>query len=442
MKYYSTNNRSHRVSFSHAVQQGLAPDGGLYMPETIPVFSNAVIEALHTMSFEEMAYHALIPYTSDDLSETELRGIIERALIMDAPLVPLQSATSRAHTFAMEQFHGPTLAFKDFGGRFMAQFLSVFRRGASRDLTILVATSGDTGSAVAQGFYGIEGIHVCILYPSGKVSAVQEQQLTTIGGNVRAVEIQGSFDDCQALVKRAFNDPLLMQSREYTSANSINIARLLPQMLYYVRAIGFLQQQFAQTVFITPSGNFGNITAGLLTKMMGLPISKFIAAVNRNDVFPMYLHTGEFRAKPSVQTPSNAMDVGNPSNFARMMELFHHDVIATRRSLDSYSIPDEDTFQAIRDVYAQYGYVIDPHGAVGYRALERYFESHRIDPETAYVILETAHPAKFGDVVMQALGIMPAMPERLRVCMDKPKHSVILPNDYQLFREYLMQESS
>ncbi len=440
MKYYSTNNPAHHVSFAHAVQEGLAPDGGLYMPEFIPKLSSNVLESLHSMTFHEMAFHALHPYTSDDMSDHELREIIKKALVMDAPSIRLHDTQSQhKNIFFLEQFHGPTLAFKDFGGRFMAQFLAFFRQQANKPLTILVATSGDTGSAVAQGFYGLEGINVCILYPSGKVSKVQEQQLTTIGGNVRAIEVQGTFDDCQALVKQAFNDPILRAHGDYTSANSINIARLLPQMLYYFRAIGQVQQEFKNVVFITPSGNFGNLTAGLFTKFMGLPIEHCLAAVNRNDIVPQYLLSGKYEPKPSVQTPSNAMDVGNPSNFARLMALFDNDVQTMRKHVSSYSTSDEDTFVMMKEIHERYGYVADPHGAVGFHALQQYAQSHILSDETAYIILETAHPAKFGDVVEQALGVAPELPERLKACMEKPKQALLLESSYTTLRSYLMQ---
>jgi threonine synthase len=452
MHLYSTSNRTHTADFTKAVLQGLADDGGLYMLERINTLPASFFDQLHTMSFADMSVkvmHTLLgELFPSSAQQAALEAIVRETVNFDAPLVQLDDTA-----FVVELFHGPTLAFKDFGARFMARMMRYLREqyvNDPRELTVLVATSGDTGSAVARGFWGIEGIRVVILYPQGKVSHVQEQQLTTMGANVQALEIQGTFDDCQALVKRAFQDAELNDAVALTSANSINIARLLPQSLYYVRGYAQLQAlmnsrsediKAASVVFSTPSGNFGNLTAGMIAKRMGLPVHRFVAGVNRNDTIPLFLQSGEYVAKPSVSTPSNAMDVGNPSNFARMFDLCGHSVDALRRELYSTSISDEETLRTVQHVHSCHGYVMCPHTAVGYAAWKRYCAT--LPPEqhlsTRGIILATAHPAKFGDVVEPVLGTNVEIPPRLQEYLHKTKQSLVLPNDYQSVKQYLLQ---
>jgi threonine synthase len=456
MLLYSTSNRTHTADITKAILQGLADDGGLYMLERISRLPSAFFYELPRMSFGDMAVQVMQTLLGEALSERDcaaLDTIVREVVSFDAPLVRLNETTS-----VVELFHGPTLAFKDFGARFMAQMMRYLRERSAQNsaqsseqdkriLTVLVATSGDTGSAVARGFWKIPGIRVVILYPQGKVSRVQEQQLTTMGENVIALEVEGTFDDCQALVKTAFQDTELNEHVALTSANSINIARLLPQSLYYFRAFAQLQAERAQhgdngysVVFCTPSGNFGNLTAGMIAAHMGLPVQRFVAGVNRNDTIPLFLQHGEYRAKPSVSTPSNAMDVGNPSNFARLFDLYGHSVEAVRSDLVSYSISDEDTLATIKEVYAEYQYVMCPHTAVGYAALQRYYRtlSPQEQASTQGIVLATAHPAKFADIVEPALGIRIPVPERLQEYLDKPKQAIALPNSYQHLKSYLL----
>jgi threonine synthase len=448
MNLYSTSNRAHTTDFAHAVLQGQADDGGLYMLERINTLPSAFFQNIATMSFPDMASEVIRTLVADALDAHDLDaldGIVREAINFDAPLVQLDE-----QTYIVELFHGPTLAFKDFGARFMARMMKYLRErhvDDSRELTVLVATSGDTGSAVARGFWKTPGIRVVILYPQGKVSHVQEQQLTTMGENVQALEIQGTFDDCQALVKTAFRDADLNARVALTSANSINIARLLPQSLYYFRAYAQLVARHSfhadehQLVFCTPSGNFGNLTAGMFAKKMGLPVHRFVAGVNRNDTMPLFLQTGEYHAKPSVSTPSNAMDVGNPSNFARMFDLYGHDVERLREDLWSASISDEDTLATVKRVREAHQYVMCPHTAVGYAALELY---KQILPATKQasmrgVVLATAHPAKFGDIVGPVLQTKIEIPQRLQEYLDKPKNALVLPNEYESLKRYLLE---
>jgi threonine synthase len=451
MKLYSTSNRSHTTNFAHAVLQGQADDGGLYMLEHINSLSASFFHNIATMSFPDMASEVMRMLLGDAVNAHDLDAIVREAMNFDAPLVQLDE-----QTFVVELFHGPTLAFKDFGARFMARMMQYLREKhvsdtpTAQELTVLVATSGDTGSAVARGFWKTPGMRVVILYPHGKVSHVQEQQLTTMGENVQALEIQGTFDDCQALVKTAFRDAELNKSVALTSANSINIARLLPQSLYYFRAYAQLQNllprplQNSQLLFCTPSGNFGNLTAGMFAKKMGLSVSRFIAGVNRNDTMPLFLQTGTYQAKPSVSTPSNAMDVGNPSNFVRMFDLYEHDVERLRQDVWSVSISDEETLATVKHVYEAYHYVVCPHTAVGYAAFKRYQESLLKTPvgEQATmrgVILATAHPAKFGDIVEPVLQTKIEIPPRLQEYLDKPKNALVLPNEYERLKTYLIE---
>ena len=428
MKFYSTNNRNHVVDLREAVIQGLAPDNGLYMPEAIPQLSDSVIKKLPTLTFKEIGYEVVKNLIGNDLPDQELHKLIDHTLQFDAPLVQVET-----DVYALELFHGPTLAFKDFGARFLAGLLGYFAKAQNREITILVATSGDTGSAVANAFLNVAGTRVVVLYPSGKVSEAQEKQFTTLGGNITALEVNGTFDDCQRLVKQAFLDAELKQELFLTSANSINIARLIPQSFYYFRAYAQLKNN-KPVVFAVPSGNFGNLTAGLLAKRMGLPIDRFVAATNVNDVIPLYLKTGEFNPRPSIQTISNAMDVGNPSNFARMLDLFNHDFAELSKQIRGYAFSDKHTREAMKKIYAKSNYQADPHGAVGYLGLTRFMKDN---PGYTGVFLETAHPAKFKDVVEEALQTQIEVPERLQAFMKGEKKSVLISSDFKEFKELL-----
>jgi len=405
MKYYSLNSPGKFVDFKEATIRGQAPDKGLYFPETIPALPKDLLKNIDTLSREELAFRVIRPYTGDTLPESELRRIVGETISFDFPLVPIAPATNspgkpspatapgagntQPQTSSLELFHGPTLAFKDVGARFMSRCLGYFVKDNTRPVTVLVATSGDTGGAVASGFYGVDGVRVVILYPSGKVSSVQELQLTTLGQNITALEVEGSFDDCQQMVKQAFADKTLQQELFLTSANSINVARWLPQQFYYF----FAWQQWADKsnppVICVPSGNFGNICAGLLAHQSGLPARHFIAATNANDVIPKFLATGTLNTQPAIPTLSNAMDVANPSNFVRILEIFENQLPSLKESLSSTSITDEETITAIRDLYNNHHYLADPHGAVGWLALQRYLGSH---PGEKGYFLETAHP--------------------------------------------------
>lgn len=438
MKLYSTKNKQKRVSLKEAVLKGLPEDNGLYMPVEIPKLPPAFIQNLSDYSFQEIAFTVAKTLFAGEIPEPDLRGIIENAINFPAPVVKLNDSQ-----YVLELFHGPSLAFKDFGARFMAQLMSYFNHGKKRDLIILVATSGDTGGAVAAGFHQTPGIQVVILYPSGKVSPLQEKQLTTLGGNVTALEVDGTFDDCQALVKTAFLDQKLNNEVRLSSANSINIARLIPQSFYYFEAFKQVQPTDKELVFCVPSGNFGNLTAGLMAQRMGLPITHFIAATNINDVVPTYLRTRQYTPQVSIRTLSNAMDVGNPSNFARMVDLYGgesnlkgstwnnmHDHIS------GYAYNDEETEQAMREVYSRHQYTIDPHGAVGYLALREHQKTH---PNTLGVILETAHPAKFKDDVDRILGRNTNIPLRLAELASKEKVATTMPNHFDSFKSWLLE---
>lgn len=437
MRLYSTNNHLLKTTFLHAAVQGLADDGGLWMPETLPHLSDSFFANLATMDFPTMASHVMQAFIGDEIPTDDINKLVRDAFDFDSPIVRIVD-----NIYALELFHGPTLAFKDFGARFMARAMSYARAKlntqTSEDLCVLVATSGDTGSAVARGFWNVPGIRVVILYPQGKVSDVQEKQLTTMGGNISALEVQGTFDDCQALVKTAFQDNDLTNRLPLTSANSINIARLLPQSLYYFRAMALLPEEARKNViFCTPSGNFGNITGGLFAKAMGLNIAKFIAASNRNDTFPKYLQTGTYSAKPSVETPSNAMDVGNPSNFARIEALYKGSIDEIRKEIVGFSISDEETLQTVVEVEKSHGYLMCPHTAVGYAAVQKYREMSGNFTQTA-VILSTAHPAKFGEVIEPVLKKSVELPERLQEYVRKQKQATLLPNNYDRLKAYLL----
>jgi threonine synthase len=432
MRLYSTKSKESFVSLEEAVFKGLPDDNGLYMPEAIPQLPDAFLKSLKGQSFQDIGFEICRHLFQGVIPDSDLRSIIGNAINFPAPIVRLDD-----ETYVLELFHGPSLAFKDFGARFMAQLMSYFNRGNGRELVILVATSGDTGGAVAAGFYKTPGIKVVVLYPSGKVSHLQEKQLTTLGENITAIEVDGTFDDCQALVKQAFLDRDLTMNIRLSSANSINIARLIPQSFYYFEAYKQLPDDGRPVVFCVPSGNFGNLTAGLFAKKMGLPVHQFIAATNSNDIVPAYLNTGEYRPRPSVPTLSNAMDVGNPSNFARMFDLFGSTWNNFRQDIRGYAFSDAQTEAAMRQVFSEHnGYVIDPHGAVGILALRAYQTA--VKEPMKGVVLETAHPAKFLPDVERILGRRIVVPERLAVLAEREKHAVRLGTDFGTFKEWLV----
>ncbi len=431
MNYYSTNKKCLPVTFREAVMKGLAADGGLFMPEEIPRLPNSFFQNLKAMSFQEIAYAVGSHLLKTELPPAKLREIIESAFNFDAPLYPL---SEQIHV--LELFHGPTLAFKDFAARFMARLMAYFIAQSRQKLTILVATSGDTGSAVADGFFQMDGIQVFILYPSGKVSTIQEKQLTTRGENIVALEIQGTFDDCQQLVKQSFMDQSQVSKLNLTSANSINIARLFPQSFYYFYAAAQLPAPLQPVIFSVPSGNLGNVTAGAIAKRMGLPVAKFVAAVNANDGIPKYLQTGQFQPQPTHQTLSNAMDVGNPSNFTRILDLYQNNPEKIRTDFWSVSISDEEVCHIIQEVYSQFNYILDPHGAVGYAALKQYLKVSGWKNKT--ILLETAHPAKFLDAVQNLIPARISIPDRLKNCLQLEKKSILLPASFNMVKEFLL----
>lgn len=431
--YYSTQNPQHRVSLEEAVLRGLPPDNGLYMPEQIRRFDLDMFEHLRGLSFQDLSFEVARQLLGEEIPADILRHMVREALSFDTPLVQLDNTAG-----VLELFHGPTMAFKDVGARFMAQLMAYFvQQHGGETLRILVATSGDTGGAVANGFFQVPGIEVVVLYPSGRVSFLQEKQLTTLGHNVQAIEVKGSFDDCQALVKQAFLDEELQNKLRLSSANSINIARLIPQTFYYFRGWQQAPHDGRPVVFSVPSGNFGNLTAGLMAKRLGLPVSHFIAATNINDVVPAYLSDGIYSPRPSVQTLSTAMDVGAPSNFARMMELYQHDRARLLHELSGFAFDDANTAAAIREVYQRYGYTMDPHSAVGWLALEAWQAEHPV--ESFGIVLSTAHPAKFPDIVEQAIGHPVEIPHRLAALADLPKQAIEMENDFAAFKHYLLQ---
>lgn len=441
MKYYSVNNKDLKVSFKQAVLQGLADDSGLFMPEKIPVLPSKFFKNISSLSFHDISYEVANQFIQKDIPLRILKQIIDDAFNFDIPLVQLKNRESDSrfkNVYVLELFHGPTLAFKDFAARFMARVMSYFIKDLDKELTVLVATSGDTGSAVANGFLKAEGIKVIILYPSGKVSEIQEKQLTTMGNNITALEIKGTFDDCQELVKQAFVDKDLNKHLNLTSANSINIARLIPQSFYYFYAYAQSPNTQSPIIFSVPSGNFGNLTAGLMAKKMGLSVAKFIASSNINDSVQRYLQSGEFKPESSKQTISNAMDVGAPSNFIRMLELYNHDVNAMRKHIYGASFTDKQTKGAIVNVYKQYGYILDPHGAVGYLGLKNYTSKVRETRLPSLVFLETAHPAKFLSVVQSLINKDIHTPEKLKQCFKKKKRSMVLLNKFEDLKSFLL----
>ncbi len=432
MKYYSTNKQVSGISLEDAVVKGLADDKGLFMPEVIKRLPQSFFDAIDTMSFQEIAYVVADAFFGEDVEADALKGIVEDVLSFDAPVVQVKDGI-----YSLELWHGPTLAFKDVGGRFMSRLLGYFIRKEQREglVNVLVATSGDTGSAVANGFLGVDGIHVYVLYPKGLVSAIQECQFTTLGQNITAVEVDGTFDDCQRLVKSAFMDEELNEKMMLTSANSINVARFLPQAFYYFYAYAQLKKvgKADEMVVCVPSGNFGNITAGLFGVRMGLPVKRWVVANNANDIVCKYLHSGVYAPRESVATVANAMDVGDPSNFARILDLYGGDHKAICADMVGYTYTDEEILEQMRACYEETGYVLDPHGACGYKALGESLVGDEVG-----VFLETAHPAKFKDTVEGAIGVEVEIPERLQVFMRGEKQSVEMGKEFEEFKAFLL----
>jgi threonine synthase len=431
MQYFNLSSPATKVSLTEAVLTGIQGSSGLFMPEYIPQLPASFFGEIGNMSLADMAFTVAKAMFGSDIKEDSLRNIVENTLSFSLPVKQLQG-----NTYVLELFHGPTLAFKDVGARFMAGlFEYLIEFNAVPDMHILVATSGDTGGAVANAFYKKKGIRVTILFPKGKVSPLQELQLTTLGGNISAIEVDGTFDDCQAMVKQAFADSSLHGKINLASANSINFARLFPQSFYYFHAYAQLGKLGKPLVVAVPSGNFGNLTAGLIAKRMGLPIRRFIAATNSNRIVPDYLQTGIYTPVPSVQTISNAMDVGNPSNFSRMLHLYNGSLAAMQQDLVGYHYSDEATLRCMRQVHGDTGYTLDPHGAVAYLALQQQLAQ---EADATGLFLETAHPAKFIDVVKDALGAYPPIPAALKSLEGKKADKHSIPSDYQLLKKYLL----
>ncbi|MDO5980657.1 threonine synthase [Flavivirga spongiicola] len=430
MNYYSLNKQAPNTSFKDAVIKGLAPDKGLYFPESITPLSDDFFKNIDELSHTEIAFQAIKQFVSPEIPEAILKTIVEETLSFEFPVVQLND-----HMSTLELFHGPTMAFKDVGARFMARCLGYFNKDNTNEVTVLVATSGDTGGAVANGFLGVKGVNVVILYPSGKVSDIQEKQLTTLGQNIAALEVNGTFDDCQAMVKTAFLDETLTSSMQLTSANSINVARWLPQLFYFMFAYKQLHKKYNDIVFSVPSGNFGNICAGMMAQQLGLPINHFIASNNENNVVTEYLKTQLYTPKPSVQTISNAMDVGDPSNFIRIQEIYKNKFESLKDNVSSFSFSDNETREAMKEIYTQYNYVADPHGAVGYLGSKAYLKDN---PNAHCVFLETAHPTKFLDVVEEVIKETQPLPEQIQSVMDREKVSVRV-NNYEDLKSYLLK---
>lgn len=432
MKYYSLNKQAPAVPFDEAVIRGIAPDKGLYFPEKIPALSKDFWNKIEQLSKEEIAFEVMKPFVGNTMDDSTLKEIVTDVLSFDFPLVPIEDQVA-----TLELFHGPTMAFKDVGARFMARCLGHFLKvgGQKEEVTVLVATSGDTGGAVARGFYKVPGIKVVILYPSGKVSDVQERQLTTLGENITALEVDGTFDDCQAMVKEAFLDQDITSKKQLTSANSINVARWLPQSLYYLFAYKELKKQGKgdKLVFSVPSGNFGNICAGMVAHLMGMPVQHFVAAVNSNTTIPRFMQTGAYAPTSTVATISNAMDVSDPSNFIRVLQLFENDRQLLSQKFSSYSYCDNATRGAMLDLFTKHNYTADPHGAVGYLGLKAYLKDH---PEAFGVFLETAHPVKFLPAVTPVVGDI-QLPEQIKNLMNATKE-VIPASDYNDLKNYLL----
>jgi threonine synthase len=432
MQYYSTGRKSATVSLKEAVTKGLAADGGLYMPVSLPDLSSSFFERSSGMSLQEIAFEVARAYLEDDVPAHILSDITSSSLNFPVSLREVEPGI-----FSLELYHGPTLAFKDVGARFMSRLLAYLHRGENRALNVIVATSGDTGSAVAAGFHNVPGINVFVLFPKGKVSQLQQKQITTWGDNIYSIEVDGSFDDCQKLAKQMLGDTHMNSSLLLTSANSINIARLIPQSFYYYYARALLSGSRLPTVFSVPSGNFGNLTGGLMAKATGLPVHRFIAATNINDVFREYLATGVYRSRPSRQTISNAMDVGDPSNFARIMELMGSDITNFRKSIVSYSFTDEETSDSIKNVFTETGYIMDPHGSVAYRGLKQYLSEYK--ESVSSVFLETAHPAKFPETMLNLVGSGHELPVRLQEVINKQESYHEAGNDPDELKDYIIQ---
>jgi threonine synthase len=432
MKYLSLNQNSKAAHFQDAVKRGLAPDRGLYFPEEIPTLPKRFFENIDRISIPEMAYEVIYPYIGDEIPKTALMKIVTETLNFEFPLVEISDQIS-----ALELFQGPTLAFKDVGARFMARTLGYFNKNNQENITVLVATSGDTGGAVAHGFLGVQGVKVVILYPKGKVSEIQEKQLTTLGQNITALEVEGVFDDCQEMVKTAFLDAELSEVN-LTSANSINVARWLPQMFYYFIAYRSMKAKGQKLVFSVPSGNFGNLCAGIMAKQMGLPIEHFIASTNVNDAVPRYLETGTYEPLPTLPTISNAMDVGNPSNFIRIQKIYNNDIFKMKKDVSGFRFSDSETRKAMKEIYEAAGYIADPHGAVGYLGLKAYLENQN---ENLYgVFLETAHPVKFDEEVTKTQKFEVEVPERLKATLSQKKVSIPI-NDYSELKSFLLKQT-
>jgi len=425
MRYYSLNNSSPLTSFKKAVQNGIAPDRGLYFPEEITPISEDFINNISDYSNEEIAYEVIKQFIGDEIPTNILKEIIKKTISFDFPVVNLDDNIG-----SLELFHGPTMAFKDVGARFMSQCLEYFNHNKNEEITVLVATSGDTGGAVANGFLNAKGVQVVILYPKGKVSEIQEKQLTTLGNNITALEVDGVFDDCQEMVKSAFLDKNI--SRNLTSANSINVARWMPQMFYFFFAYKQVSKKYKDIIFSVPSGNFGNICAGLLAQKLGLPIKHFVASTNINDTVPKYLINGVYDPKPSKATISNAMDVGNPSNFIRIQELFDNNLSSLKKSFSSYSFSDDETKIMMKSIYNKFNYISEPHGAIGYLGLKKY----GLKTNEFGIFLETAHPVKFLDVVEETLTVNVEIPPQIKEVMSKEKVSILISN-YQELKNFL-----
>ena len=430
MQYFSTNKISSTVNFKEATINGQAPDKGLYFPEKIPFINKDLIKNIERYSNEAIAYEVIKPFVGDCISETILKNIVEETVNFSIPLIPVTE-----NIFSLELFHGPTLAFKDIGARFMSRCLGYFVKDQPKKITVLVATSGDTGGAVANGFFDVPNVEVIILYPSGKVSTVQEKQLTTLGKNIHALEVKGTFDDCQQMVKEIFTNAADFKNLFLTSANSINVARWLPQQFYYFFAYKQWIDKNEPPVISVPSGNFGNICAGLLAQASGLPVKHFIAACNANDTVPNFLQTNNYTPKQAVATISNAMDVGNPSNFVRILEIFNKETDTLKNNLSAVSISDEETKRTLKKVYETTHYLLDPHGAVGYHALEDYLKTH---PTQKGIVIETAHPVKFFDVVEPIIDSPIKIPAAIKQQLSAEKKSLLIENNAEALKEFLL----
>ncbi len=430
MNFYSLNNKAPQVSFKDAVINGIAPDRGLYFPEKIEALPPSFFERIEELSNQEIAFNAIHQFVGDEIPNNHLREILDHVLDFEFPVIEIEENVG-----TLELFHGPTMAFKDVGARFMAHCLGYFSHGQQNEVTVLVATSGDTGGAVANGFLGVKGVNVVILYPSGKVSDIQERQLTTLGQNITALEVDGTFDDCQKMVKTAFLDENLLEAMQLTSANSINVARWLPQLFYFLFAYKQAKSNGKEIVFSVPSGNFGNICAGLVAQKLGMPVKHFVAATNVNDTVPEFMKTGTYNPKPSTATISNAMDVGDPSNFIRIRHLFQNDLEKLAAHFSSYTFTDSETKNVMKQIYDQYNYVADPHGAVGYLGLKQYLSENK----NCYgIFLETAHPVKFLDIVEETIDTTLTLPPQIQKVMSSEKKSIKI-SEYDELKSFLLK---